>query len=602
MSGVCGVVGRPGDRANAPLVERMSTWLSRYAPDGRSTWHGGRAALGHALIDTSGGTRCGPQPATLDSRCWIVADARIDARRELVSALSAAGEQVAGTPDDASLILHAWRAWGEECVSHLLGDFAFAIWDARRETLFCARDHLGVKPFFYAETRGAFVFASAIACLRAEAAVPDVLDELAIADYLLFEMSQDPGATAFASIRRLPPAHCLEVSDSGIRMRRYWQPPRGRLALPREGDDALERFDELLQRAVADRLRSPRVSVLMSGGVDSPALASASLRLGAQVKAFCSVYDRIIPDEERHYSSLAARALGIEIRHRPCDEYALFDRYATLRRYFPEPANAPFAAADVDLAADAAAHSRVALTGWDGDALLAESPRPYLAALLARRNWLALAQSLGRYAADHPLHAARSIWLRASGRATVAAEPPAYPAWLEPGFERRLRLRERWHDAVAARPRDPLRPFAHYTLDFIARLANFFEAIDPSRTGVAMEMRHPFFDVRMIDFCLALPTVPWCIRKELLRRWLIGRVPEAVRTRPKTPLAGYPHLEAPTRPGAPGSGAFDPCDEAARFLDRGKMRTMERSAHPSTSWANLRPVSLDLWLRHVYTA
>ncbi len=602
MSGVCGVVSRLGEAADTALVERMTTWLTRYAPDGRSTWHAGRAGLGHALLDTLDGAGAESQPLSLDAFSWVVADARIDARQDLVAALSAAGERVAPQSSDAKLILHSWRAWGEECAQHLLGDFAFAIWDAQRETLFCARDHLGVKPFFYAETGGAFIFASAIACLRAEAAIPATLDELAIADYLLFEMSQEPGATAYASIRRLPPAHCLAISDSGIRLRRYWQLPYAQLTLPRHGEDALERFDELLERAVADRVRSRRVSVLMSGGLDSTAVASASLRHGAEVSAFCSVYDRIIPDEERHYSTLAARALGIAIRHRACDEYALFDRYAAMRRYFPEPANAPFAAADIDLAADAARHSRVALTGWDGDALLAESPRPYIAALAARGEWLAFAESLGRYAIDHPLHAARSVWLRVGRRAHVPVEPVLFPPWLEPGFERRLRLRERWQEGIAARKTDPLRPFAHRTFDFITRLASFFEAVDPSRTGVALEMRHPFFDVRMIGLCLALPTVPWCIRKEILRRWLRGRVPEAVRTRAKTPLAGYPHLVAPMRRDTPGSGPFEPSDEAARFVDRGKMRTMERSAHPSTSWANLRPVSLDLWLRHAYAA
>jgi asparagine synthase (glutamine-hydrolysing) len=337
----------------------------------------------------------------------------------------------------------------------------------------------------------------------------------------------------------------------------------------------------------------------MSGGLDSPALAAAAREAGADVKAFSSVYDRMMPDEERHYSTLAARAIGIPIRHRPADDYALFERYRELRGYFAEPVNAPFAACDVDLAADAASHSRVAFTGWDGDAVLVESPRPYLAALAAKREWRALAGCFSRYVLDHPSRSARSLWLRVRGRARVAAEPPYFPPWLDADFAARLRLRERWEDE-ANRParHDAVRPYAHRVFDNLSRLTNFFEACEPARTGCLVEMRHPFFDIRVVEFCLALPTVPWCIRKEILRRWLRGRVPEPVRNRPKTPLAGFPHLAAATLRDMPGRGAFEPCGAAARFLDRGKMVAMGEDLNPWRSWVNLRPASLDLWLRH----
>jgi asparagine synthase (glutamine-hydrolysing) len=602
MSGICGAVAAPGAAIEPGLVQRMTTWLTRYAPDGRATWSDERAGLGHALLDTTDGRVRDLQPCTLDGRAWITADARLDGRRELVDTLTAAGEAVAPGTTDAGLILHAWRAWGEACVEHLLGDFAFAVWDRPQGTLFCARDQLGVKGFFYAQPRGALVFASAIACLRSEAELPGGLDELAIADFLLFERSRDEGATSFAAIRRLPPAHCLVFSDSGLRMRRYWQLAPAPLTIAR-GEDFPGRFDELLRRAVADRSTSARVSVLMSGGLDSPALAAAAREAGADVKAFSSVYDRIFPDDERHFSTLAARAIGIPIRHLAADDYGLFDRYRELDAYFAEPVNAPFAASDVDLAAAAASHSRVAFTGWDGDAVLEESPRPYLAGLSARGEWLALGASFVRYVLDHPRPSARSLWLRLRRRARVTPEPPYFPPWLNADFATRLRLRERWDDEMhAAIAGDALRPYAHLTFHRLAQLSNFFEATEPARTGCLVEMRHPFFDLRVVEFCLSLPTVPWCIRKEILRRWLRGRVPEAVRTRPKTPLAGFPHLLAPPRPGRHGRGRFEPCEEASQYVDRGKMMEMEADAHPWRSWVDLRPASLDLWLRHARAA
>src|SRR5262249_50679523 len=137
-------------------------------------------------------------------------------------------------------------------------------------------------------------------------------------------------------------------------------------------------------------------------------------------------------------------------------------------------------------------------------------------------------------------------------------------------FVARLRLRERWRDAQQPEPvRDPLRPYAQRTFDHLARVSDLFEMTDTTRIGLPMEMRHPFYDLRFISFCQSLPVVPWCIRKEILRRWLKGRVPEEVRRRPKTPLAGYPHMAAPVRADAIRPGPCTPCEQAAAYLDGG---------------------------------
>ena len=603
MSGICGIVSLDSVPPQGDRVERMTSSLEHRGPDGCATWHGPLASLGYALLDTTDGTVNDVQPCTLDGRSWIVADARVDARDDLIASLAGAGEAAARHATDAQLVLHAWRAWGEHCVDRLIGDFAFAIWDAPRRQLFCARDHLGVKPFFYSHSSGRLVFASALDVLRREGGVDNALDELAIADFLLFESSRERGSTVYREIRRLPPAHCLALSPRGVRLRCYWQFASAGLVPARRDAECLEQFDSLVATAVADRVRSRRVSVLMSGGLDSPALASFSLRQGKDVHAFTSVYDRIIPDEERHFSTLAARQLGIAIRHVPSDDYGLFENYAELAFNFPEPANAPFAAADRDLYAAAAGHSRVVLTGWDGDAILAESPRPYFATLASQRRWLALSGALLRFGAENPGRAARSVWLRVRRRAAVFAQPRHFPAWLNKDFESRLRLRERWADAAQpAQGPDPLRPAALRVLRRLHGIDDFFDAVDASPLRLPVEMRHPLFDLRVIRFCLSLPPVPWCIDKQILRRWLRGRVPEAVRLRPKTPLRGFPHLSAPARPGAIRPGPYTPCDAAAAYLDRGKMASLAAEMDPAISWANLRGPALDLWLRHVRAA
>src|SRR4030095_13598498 len=133
--------------------------------------------LGHALLRTPWESAREHQPFTADNQTWIVADCRIDGREDLVGALGDAS--LRGAPDP-ELILAALSRWGERSVERLLGDFSFAIWDEGRRTLFCARDQLGVKPFFYAQCGESFVFSNDLGCMGRHPSIPDDLDSLAI--------------------------------------------------------------------------------------------------------------------------------------------------------------------------------------------------------------------------------------------------------------------------------------------------------------------------------------------------------------------------------------------------------------------------------------
>ena len=181
---------------------------------------------------------------------------------------------------DAELILRAYRVWGEQCVDHLLGDFVFAIWDAPRQRLFCARDQFGVKPFFYAQLGSLFLFSNTLDCIRQHPAVSNKLNDLAIADFLLFDMNQDPATTSFADIQRLPPAHTL-TCEAGPRLSSplldsFRRSARSFQARPKNTSSA---SCELLDTAVADRLRTHSVAVFMSGGLDSPTVAASAKRV-----------------------------------------------------------------------------------------------------------------------------------------------------------------------------------------------------------------------------------------------------------------------------------------------------------------------------------
>ena len=264
----------------------------------------------------------------------IIAYARLDGREDLIAKLPRAPQ----TQDDAELILLAYGTWGEDCVKHLLGDFAFVIRDQRSRQLFCARDHFGVKPFYFARVEDDFLFSDSLNAIRRDPRVSDALNETAIGDYLVFGLNQDLSTTAFRDIQRVPPAHSLTIRNGVTTLRCYWTPDTANEVRFRDDHSYVERFRELLRQAVRDRLRDTgRVAISMSGGLDSTSLAAVALDCGADVHACAVVYDKLIPDEERHYATAAANHLGIPISFVVADEFSLFDEQVPGDMDQPEP-------------------------------------------------------------------------------------------------------------------------------------------------------------------------------------------------------------------------------------------------------------------------
>src|SRR5271168_2055054 len=225
MSGIVGIVNLDGAPVEHLLLKEMTDRLALRGPDAQNIWLEGNAGFGHTMLRTTVESEREHQPFSLDGQVWITADARIDDRENLVAKLKSKGQEVASAAPDAELILHAYHAWGEHCVEHLLGDFAFAVWDGPRRRVFCARDHLGIKPFYYSQTGQTFVFSNTLNCLRRHPYVSSKLNELAVADFLLFEVNQDPATTIYSDIQRIAPAHSLTVSKDDWVSRRYWSMP-----------------------------------------------------------------------------------------------------------------------------------------------------------------------------------------------------------------------------------------------------------------------------------------------------------------------------------------------------------------------------------------
>ncbi len=623
MSGIVGLVNLDGSPTDRGLLGRMTRSLAPRGPDQQATWADGPAGLGHALLRTTDESEGERQPLTLDGAVWVTADARIDDRAALVDKLAGQGRAASLGRPDAELVLHAYHAWGERCVGHLLGDFAFAVWDGRRRRLFCARDHFGVKPFFYAHVGDRFVFSNTLNCVRLHPDVSDELNDLAIADFLIFHRNQDVATTAFAAVRRLPPAHSLTVADGTARLIRYWTVPFDGEVRYRRQEEYAEHLRDLLRRAVEDRLRSRRVALLMSGGMDSSAIAAVARRLASpgrqsvDLKAFTVVFDSLIHDEERHFAGLAAEALDIPSDFLRADGYRLYEGWDRPELHTPEPSGWPCMLTHRDLLRRVAAHGRVVLTGQGADPAMHGSSA-YALSLLTSGAWGRLAADVvtslrRRYLPKLGLRARLRRWRRGPRLTTL-------PAWLRPGLADRLGLAERCRQASQPRtPRHARRPESWRELTS-AFWPYMLEDNDPGVTGVPVEYRHPYFDVRVLSWLLAIPPLPWCDNKEVLRSAMAGLLPEPVRRRPKAPCSAQASLAMPIPLGVPVGrrrkafvGAdplpalmrreesawvdrFEAAPGLAEYVVRERIPPLFGETHARTIWTNLRPLSLNYWL------
>ncbi len=605
MSCIVGIINLDGEPVDRALLEHMTRAMEGRAPDESRVWCSGNAGFGHAMLRVAPESQNEHQPCSLDGEIWITADARIDGRADLIAKLRAAGAPVGDHAPGVELILHAYRALGESFPDHLIGDFAFALWDARRQKLICARDHFGVKPFCYARTGRTFLFASDIRALLRHPATSTRLDEISIGDFLMMGCYLDAGQTIYESIRCLPPAHAMHIDRGGIRTVAYWKPsPQSEVRYRRESEYA-EQFRELFRLAVEDRLRTETIAVEMSGGMDSSAIAAVAVEklrpAGGAVTAFTGTCAPLLPeDREAHYAGLVASHLGIPVVYTNMGDFALFDRPDRPELRTAEPVPSP----DVEAMYQTAIRigkcgARVTLNGFAGDAVLAGSSS-YFAGLLRRGR-------LDRLLIDIYQHwrntgTVRGLGLRSMlrGRSTMPAdtEPEFRLAdWLDAGFVKRHALEERWRTAWDIyRSTDPL--------DQLLRPWTSQAFTGYGQIQMPLEARYPFLDVRLVSFLIALPN-PLKFDKHVLRQSMRGHLPEAVRTRPKQGLAGDPvrarivrdtwrvPMESPLA--FVGNGYVDRSKYQSAFK-RYHEGEGKRSTFPSEFI--ILPVALDNWMQY----
>jgi asparagine synthase (glutamine-hydrolysing) len=602
LSGIVGIFNRDGAPIEPVLLQSLVDFLAYRGPDARNSWIETSIGLGHTMLRTTRESHGESQPAVFEGRYWIAADARLDGRAELLAALDLSESEIGRSIPDSELILRGYAKWGSACVEHLRGDFSFAIWDAPDQRLFCARDQFGIKPFYYASIGSVLVFSNTLDCVRRHPAVSGRLNDLAIADFLLFDMIQEPWATSFVDIQRLLPAHTLICRKDDISLRRYWElPVTSPIGQKRQGE-YVEQFRELLDQAVADRIRTNNVGVLMSGGLDSPTVAASAQRTLARsgsasgLRAYTEVFDGLIPHEERHYAGLVAEALKIPIEFQAEEMELSKDRNHDDHRW-PEPLHSPGSDGDLAQLRNLALRNRVALTGFGADPALSCLLSVHFLHLLKERHIGQLLADAVRYLTTEGRFS--RLYLRTRWQRWFASKSQIshYPGWLNRDLERRFGLPERWEALPrATAPKAAVRPTAYEAMvDPV--WPSLFEGGDSGVTRVPVEVCHPFFDLRLVNFLLSLPALPWCSDKQLLREAARGILPEAVRLRRKSPLLADPLIALLQRPESAWVDSFEAVPELGRYVERGLIPKVFGENNAWKAWIHLRPLSLNTWLR-----
>lgn len=314
MSGIAAIHNLDGRPADSGSLGRMLEVIAHRGPDGLSLWVAGPVALGHAMLRTSPQSWHEKQPLVdVDAGLCLTMDGRVDNRAELAAALKKGGVEPE-SDSDAELVLRAYQLWGEEAPIRMLGDFAFAIWDERRRQLFCARDSMGVRPFYYYWDGRTFLCGSELQQILAHPAVPREPNEEFIGAYLGGKII-DRNATLYRNVFRLEPSHSMTASSRGIRKRRYFDLDPSRIISYRTDREYGDHFLEIFKSAVLCRSYSHNgaFAAELSGGLDSSMTVGTSasmLREGtapdSRFETFSLVFTDKIADERDFIAEMAA--------------------------------------------------------------------------------------------------------------------------------------------------------------------------------------------------------------------------------------------------------------------------------------------------------
>ena len=311
MCGIAGIIENRGKEVSRTSLKKMTDSIAHRGPDDEGIFLSGNIGLGHRRLSILDVSSAGHQPMpNKDGTLWITFNGEIYNYIELKKELG--GKYQSNT--DTEVILAAYEKWGTECVKKFNGIFAFAIWDKNKKLLFCARDHLGVKPFYYLQKNGAFYFGSEIKAILSVQQSTRPNDAI-IYDYLAYGHYHHTSQTFFKDIMQIPAGHTLILKNGNIQIENFWNPAE-KAIMAGNKQNTVEEFSNILTNAVKIQLRSDvPVGMQLSGGLDSSLVVSMANQVtGGQknFRLFSFVYGQH-KDIEKPYMEVLARKIGWDL-------------------------------------------------------------------------------------------------------------------------------------------------------------------------------------------------------------------------------------------------------------------------------------------------
>jgi asparagine synthase (glutamine-hydrolysing) len=527
----------------------FASGVDHRGPDASGHWLSGPVGLAHRALHTTPESLEERQPFVNSEGFAIVLDGRVDNAPDLLQSLLNHSGAVRGD-GDAELVLSLYLCFGVACVSRIIGDFSFAIWDPRRRELFCARDALGIRPFFYHASHQLFIAGSEVGQILRHEAVSSTPNEGMIAEYLACAMNE-LSETLYRDVRRLPPAHFIVAGVDGIQVRRYFDINAGKTIRYTNDQEYAEHFGALFKEAVRCRLRSPHsVGIFLSGGVDSSSVAAVASHLMkntvnpvTRLEALSLVFPGQSDCDESEYIRDAVLSSALPARRSTPTIRSTAQYLADVLQFrdFPDYPNGAMSNSLSELARQSGI--RVVLTGLGGDEWLMGSYCHY-ADLLKSFRFAKLRRQLVQ---DAISSGGRVSWRKlfrfgvwpllptgvqsAMGRLLSSRQ---VPPWIDASFARRTDLADR----LSTQSRSPDFPaFAQkdlYQVFASGWRVHALEMEDRSAANQQIEQRHPFSDRRILEFALALPEEQrWKDQqtKYILRNAMKPFLPESIRSR-----------------------------------------------------------------------
>ena len=549
MSGILGVFYRDGRPVKQEYLEQMRRTLAHRGSDNTDVWLNESIGLGNCLRWTTPESLLEFMPRSDRFGNVITGDLRLDNRAELISSLDF-DRSDRDKITDSELVLAAYQKWGRDCVNKLLGDFAFAIWNERSQQIFCARDYYGVKQLYYYCSDRVMAFATEIKALFCIPEVPRRLNEVKIADYLL-PLFEDREITFYQDIYRLPPAHYLTVDREQKQLKQYWSfDPARNITLGSDREYA-EAFRELFTEAVSCRMRSAfPVGTLLSGGLDSSSITCVArnlLKHQLPLPTFSAVFDRVTECDESSYINSVVQQGGIESHLIRGDRFGPLSDWQQMTWHQDEAYYAPNLFLHCELYRAAQQQNvRVLLDGFDGDTTVSHGIA-YLAELTRTGNLLYLIPEVMGLAKNFERSPLQMLWrhglepivhpkVRRLGNKIISRNKSSqkHRLILQGDFARRIQLKQRiqhWRE-VSQLPKTSRE--AHYQRLTSGVMPFALEAVDKAAAAFGIEPRYPFFDKRLTEFCLALPSEQKLHRgwtRIVMRRAMAGILPPKIQWR-----------------------------------------------------------------------